>query len=101
MTMQFVVIAWDEPGRDARDRRAQVRGSHLAFIESYVRAGRILVGGAILDDDQQMIGSVVLCEFATEEDLEDWLQQDPYVTGGVWHNIEVRPFRAAVGSWVP
>ena len=29
------------------------------------------------------------------------LTVDPYVTGGVWKEIEVHPYRAAVGSWLP
>lgn len=43
-----------------------------------------------------MIGSAVIVDFPSRAELDDWLKNDPYVTGGVWQKIEVRPFRAAV-----
>ena len=27
--------------------------------------------------------------------------RDPYVTDGVWREVEVTPFRTAVGAWQP
>ena len=39
--------------------------------------------------------------FETREELEAWLEADPYVTGGVWQEIEVQPYRPAVGAWFP
>ena len=33
--------------------------------------------------------------------LDTWLQTDPYVTGGVWVDIDVQPYRPAVGAWMP
>ena len=55
-----------------------------------------LTGGAILDDDGRMVGSVALVDFPSREDLDRWLATDPYVTEGVWRHIEVRPFRVAL-----
>jgi uncharacterized protein YciI len=43
-----------------------------------------------------MIGSVVLAEFPNRADLDAWLAREPYVTEGVWKNIEIKPFRLAV-----
>ena len=61
----------------------------------------MLVGGAILDEDGEMIGSMLLLDFPGREDLDAWLERDPYVTGQVWREIEVDPFRTAVGAWQP
>ena len=52
-------------------------------------------GGAILDDTGAMIGSATIVEFPDRAALDAWLARDPYVTGGVWQKIEVRPFRVA------
>ena len=65
------------------------------------RVGQVLLGGAILDEAGDMVGSVVLADFPTREELDEWLAGDPYVTGGVWQEIEVRPYRPAVGAWFP
>jgi uncharacterized protein YciI len=59
----------------------------------------VLVGGAILSDAGEMIGSMVLVDFADRKDVDAWLAGDPYVTEGVWREIEVTPFRTAVGAW--
>jgi uncharacterized protein YciI len=99
--MQFVVTAWDGTDADAPARRLEVRPSHLEGIRPLVQRGNILVGGAILDDAGTMIGSVLLTDFDTREDLDAWLSHDPYVTGGVWVTIDVRPYRVAVGAWLP
>jgi hypothetical protein len=40
-----------------------------------------------------MIGSMPVAEYATREELDAWLSREPYVTGAVWKEIEVRPCR--------
>jgi hypothetical protein len=60
-----------------------------------------LVGGAILNEVGDMIGSMLLVEFPDREGVDDWLSVDPYVTDGVWQDIEVHLFRASVGAWQP
>jgi uncharacterized protein YciI len=99
--MQFVVIARDGADPDAVARRQAVRPTHLDGIQPLVDAGNILMGGAMLDDDGNMRGSVLLVDFPSRTELDAWLDHDPYVAGGVWQQIEVVPFRVAVGSWVP
>jgi uncharacterized protein len=99
--MQYVVMAWDGTDDGARDRRLKAREAHLERIQPRVDAGEVLVGGAILDDDGGMIGSVLLMDFETREALDDWLSTDPYITGDVWERVDVRPFRTAVGAWMP
>jgi uncharacterized protein YciI len=44
---------------------------------------------------------MLLVEFADRADLDAWLDADPYVTKGVWREVEVTPFRSAVGAWQP
>jgi uncharacterized protein YciI len=99
--VQYVVIAWDGTDPEARPRRLAVRSDHLTAIRPLVDAGKVQVGGAILDGDGAMIGSVLIVDFETRGELDSWLAQDPYTTGGVWRSVDVRPFRAAVGSWMP
>lgn len=99
--MRHVVIARDATDEDAKARRLRVRPEHLRQIEPRVERGEILIGGAILDEAGDMVGSVLLVDFPTPGALDDWLETDPYVTGGVWKDIEVQPYRAAVGAWMP
>jgi hypothetical protein len=47
-----------------------------------------------------MVGSVLAADSPTREDLDAWLAGDPYVTDGVWKEVEVQLYRAAVGAWL-
>jgi uncharacterized protein YciI len=99
--MQFLVIARDGTDDDAPARRQAARPAHLEAIQPLVDAGNVLVGGATLSDDGTMIGSMLLVDFPDRAELDGWIRRDPYVTGGVWQEIEVTPFRTAVGAWHP
>jgi uncharacterized protein len=99
--MKHVVIARDGTDDEAKARRAAVRPEHLRQIAARVERGEILVGGAILDEAGDMVGSVLVVNFETRDELDSWLTTDPYVTGGVWQDIEVQPYRPAVGAWMP
>ncbi len=79
--MQFVVIARDGTDPDAVARRQAVRPTHLDGIQPLVDAGHILAGGAMLDDDGNMRGSVLLVDFPSRVELDAWIDHDPYVTG--------------------
>lgn len=96
--MQFLVTAYDGTDPDAPARRQAVRDAHLAGARRLAEEGRIVIGGAILNDAGDMIGSAVIVDFASRAELDEWLRSDPYVTGGVWQRIEVKPFRAAVSA---
>jgi len=99
--MQFLVLARDGTDEGALERRQKTRPSHLESIGPLVDAGNVLVGGAILSEGGEMIGSMLLVDFPSREDLDAWLTRDPYVRDEVWKEIEVQPFRTAVGAWQP
>lgn len=93
--MQFVLIAYDGTDKDALERRMKVRPQHLEGVEKLREDGHFHFGGAILDDNEQMVGSVVVYEFPGWDEMEACLENEPYVLGGVWQKIEVKPFRLA------
>jgi len=99
--MQFLVVAKDGTDDEAIERRKHVRPLHLEAIAPFVDAGNVLVGGAMLDEDGDMIGSMLLMEFTDRVAFDRWFEADPYVVHGVWQDVEVRPFRTAVGAWQP
>ncbi|CAH2599758.1 YCII domain-containing protein [Rhodovastum atsumiense] len=93
---QYVVIAWDGTDAGAPARRLAARPAHLDNVAPMVEAGRLKIGGAIVDEAGGMIGSVCILDVASREELDHWLATDPYVTGKVWQKIEVHPMRIAV-----
>lgn len=89
--MRFVVIARDGSDPEAKDRRAAVRPAHLERTAPYVESGQVLLGGAILDETGDMVGSVMLTDFPTREEGDEWLAGDPYASGGVWQGSRFSP----------
>ncbi|MDA1371672.1 MAG: YciI family protein [Proteobacteria bacterium] len=94
--MQFLVTAYDGTDDDAQTRRKKARDAHIEGAKLLKKAGNIIAGGAILNEDDQMIGSTLYVEFESKAAVDQWLQNDPYVTGGVWQDIEVLPIRLAI-----
>ena len=99
--MRYAIIARDGTDPDAKARRLAVRPAHLERVAPFVERGRVLIGGAILDDVGDMVGSVLLTDFADRAEVQAWVAEDPYVTGRVWKEIELLDFRPAVGAWLP
>jgi len=93
--MQFLLIAHDGTDPDALNRRMAVRPEHLGKIAGLRKNGEFLFGGAILDDEGNMIGSMIVYDFPDRKSLEESLKEEPYITGGVWEKIEISPFRLA------
>ncbi len=93
--MQYMVTAYDGTDSEAPDRRKAVRLAHIDGIRELKAAGNLIAGGAILNEKGEMIGSTLYVEFETREELNEWLNRDPYVSGGVWQDITVTPIRLA------
>lgn len=93
--MLFVIIARDGKDADALSRRMAAREAHIADFKDGLGCGQNILGGAILDDNGDMCGSVMIADFESREALDEWLKNDPYVTGDVWQDIEILPFKLA------
>lgn len=94
--MQFMVTAYDGKDDGALNRRMSVREAHIEGANQLKDSGHLIAGGAILDEAEQMIGSTMYVEFDSKAELDQWLANDPYVTGKVWQDINVLPIRLAV-----
>jgi uncharacterized protein len=93
--MQFLLIAYDGSDPGALDRRMRVREDHLKKIAVKKKNGQFITGGAILNDEGIMIGSMIIYEFPDRQSLDLILKEEPYITEGVWEKIEIKPFRTA------
>lgn len=93
--MQFLLVAYDGTDKGAYERRMKSRPEHLEKIAAIKKAGNFLCGGAILDDEGKMIGSMILYEAEDRQSLDRLLEKEPYICNKVWEKIEIRPFRMA------
>ena len=85
--MLFVIIGRD--GTRGAELRPSLRPAHLANLKPLADAGRVVVAGPFTDGS----GSLIVVEMESEADAVSFAQRDPYVTGGVFERVEVKPFR--------
>lgn len=93
--LQYVINAFDGSDEQAQTRRMLARPHHLECVKKLKERGSFLIGGAMLNNEGQMIGSTMIVQFETEEAFQDWYKNDPYNTMDVWQKVEVHPFRVA------
>jgi uncharacterized protein YciI len=89
--MHFIIIAYDGIDDQALERRMAARDDHLASIKKMKASGKMLYAVAILDEKEKMTGTVIVCDFASRDELDACLKEEPYVTGNVWKKIEIKP----------
>jgi uncharacterized protein len=92
---QYIVYAWDGADDRAQERRMAARPAHFKLAARLKSSGNLLTGGAILNDKQEMIGSMMVVQFENIQGLEDWLSIEPYILGKVWQKWEYHPFLVA------
>lgn len=92
---QYLITAYDYTDTEALQRRLDVRPHHLDGARLLKDKGNFIKGGAMLNDEGKMIGSVMMMQFGTEEELHAWLQEEPYITQKVWETVDVKPFKVA------
>ena len=81
--MQFVIIGLDGTDEGAMERRLKVRQDHIDLGEELRQSGNMWYGAALWDDEGKMKGSMLLMDFPSEKELNEWLEREPYVTGDV------------------
>ncbi len=92
---QYIMHAWDGTDEQALERRMNNRPAHFENARKLKANGNFIMGGAMLSDEGKMIGSMMVMQFETKEQLQNWLDSEPYITGKVWEKMDLRPFRVA------
>ena len=92
---QYLVYAWDGTDAHALERRMSARPSHLERARKLKASGNYVMGGALLDEEGKMVGSTMIVQFESKEQLNHWLDDEPYLAQKVWEKVEIHPFRVA------
>lgn len=91
--MQFLITAYDGKDEKASERRLAAREQHLKTVTRMKEEGRHLFAAAILDENEKMIGSVLIVDFPSKDELHEYLEKEPYVVEKVWEEIDVKPVK--------
>jgi len=95
--MYYVIIGQDKP--NSLDARLTARPAHLERLKALQNAGRLLVAGpnpAIDSEDPGpagFSGSIIIAEFSSLHFAQQWADEDPYRSAGVYESVTVKPFK--------
>lgn len=95
--MLYVISGQDV--ENSLKNRLSVRDRHLERLRELQDQGRLLLAGpcpAIDSEDPGsagFTGSVIIAEFSTLEDAQQWANADPYTEAGVYDQVSVKPFK--------
>ncbi|MEM7097443.1 MAG: YciI family protein [Pseudomonadota bacterium] len=91
--MLFALICEDKA--DSEALRKATRDDHLAYVGNF----DVQLAGPMLDDDQEtMIGSIIILETENLAAAQAFADQDPYALAGLFERVTIRPFRRVIGG---
>lgn len=91
-----MILGTDAP--DSLPKRRAARPVHLERLNALRDAGRLLLAGPLPAIDSPdpgpagFTGSLIVAEFESIDAALEWAKADPYMTGGVFRQVDVRPF---------
>lgn len=89
--MQFVIRAIDGEGKLAK--RMEVRPRHFEGMERL--KDHLVCAGGLLDEAGHLKGSVLVMEFPSRKELDEYLAHEVYVVEHVWEQITVDTMNVA------
>ena len=95
--MLYAIISEDV--ENSLDRRKAVRPAHLERLRQLQNSGLLVLAGpypAIDSDDPGeagFTGSLVIAEFNSLDEAQNWADADPYMAAGVYAQVKVKPFK--------
>lgn len=95
--MLYAVISEDVA--DSLAKRLAARPAHIARLQELKNQGRLVMAGphpAIDSEDPGeagFTGSLIIAEFSSLADAQQWADTDPYVSAGVYAKVCVKPYK--------
>lgn len=84
---------------DSLSQRLIARPAHLERLQILRAQGRLILAGphpAIESEspgDAGFTGSLVVAEFDSQADAQQWADNDPYLKAGVYQQVTIKPFK--------
>ena len=95
--MWYAIVGEDV--ENSLEKRLAARPAHLERLNQLSQNNRLLVAGpnpAIDNEDPGeagFTGSVVIAQFDSLEQAQQWADEDPYIAAGVYKKVTVKPFK--------
>ena len=95
--MLYAIISEDVA--NSLELRLSARPAHIARLQALQDAGRLVLAGPhpAIDSDNPgaagFTGSLIVADFESLQDAQEWANQDPYMDANVYANVTVKPFK--------
>ncbi len=95
--MLYAILGEDT--HDSLNKRITARTAHLERLRQLQNEGRLFLAGPFPAVDAPdpgpagYSGSLIVAEFPSLEEAQNWANADPYVIHGIFCRITVKPFR--------
>ncbi len=87
--MLYVIHCFDKP--DHLQVRMDNRPAHVDYLKSF--GDKLHAAGPTLDTEENMNGSVVILNFESYSDAEDFAANDPYAKAGLFEKVIIQPWK--------
>ena len=87
--MLYHILCHDKPG--SLQTRLDNREAHLDLMKAL--GDRLFAAGALLDANNEMVGSVLIIDFDSDAAAKTFCKQDPYVKAGLFEQVTVTRWR--------
>ena len=95
--MLYAIISEDT--ENSLEKRMTARPAHLERLTKLQNLGRLILAGPhpAIDSENPgaagFTGSLIVAEFDSLEDAQQWAGNDPYIEAGVYAKVTVKPFK--------
>jgi uncharacterized protein YciI len=95
--MWYAIISEDIENSLAK--RLESRPAHLQRLQELKDDGRLFVAGphpaidSLEPGEAGFTGSLVIAEFPSLTEAQQWADADPYMAAGVYQQVTVKPFK--------
>tara|TARA_B110000902_G_scaffold186351_1_gene210954 strand:+ start:181 stop:480 length:300 start_codon:yes stop_codon:yes gene_type:complete len=95
--MWYAIISEDVENSLAQ--RLAARPAHLQRLQELKDDGRLFAAGphpaidSLDPGEAGFTGSLVIAEFPSLTDAQQWADADPYIAAGVYQQVTVKPFK--------
>lgn len=95
----MLYMIYSEDVANSLAQRLAARPAHLARLEQLSAENKLFVAGPLpaIDSNEPgqagFTGSLVIAEFASLQQAQQWADADPYLAAGVYARSTVKPFK--------
>lgn len=95
--MLYAIVATDI--EQSLSLRQQFSDSHRARLRDLLEQGRLAIAGpcpqvdGVESSTAGFSGSVIIAEFASLDEAQQWANTDPFLIHGVYQQVSVKPFK--------